>query len=89
MSITISAIRREAKGSAADELMALMSSKVSSGEYQTYMEALAAYAEENDIQEAQLKKIVGPALSDIIFKEACGLKMIRRGGRTAGIDSFT
>ena len=46
--------------------------------YDTYMEALSTYISENDLDEGEIRNIVGPSLKSILLKEASEMNLVHR-----------
>ena len=46
--------------------------------FETYMDALASYVEENDLDEGEIRSIVGPSLKSILLKEASDVNLVHR-----------
>lgn len=59
-----------------EELHHHIISQVQNGDYETHLEALAAYMEAHDIDMSQISKMVSPVLKDIIFEEAMEKNMV-------------
>ena len=86
--ISIADIKREVKTSAPDDLMLLLSQQVASGKHEGYISALAAWADENDIDYGSLRPMLPQALKELILSEASSLKMLKRSERIKTLEEF-
>lgn len=59
-----------------EELHREIVNQVKAGEYETHMEALAAYMERYDIDEKRIIELISPALKAIIYDEAISMNMV-------------
>lgn len=59
-----------------EELHREIVDQVKAGEYETHMEALAAYMERYDIDEKRIIELISPALKAIIYDEAISMNMV-------------
>lgn len=59
-----------------EELHHYIINQVQNGDYETHLEALAAYMEAHDIDMSQMSKMISPVLKEIIFAEAMEKNMV-------------
>lgn len=70
-------IQRQAKALDQDAVFDMLYEEVEIKKTEdSYMEALAKFIEENDLGEAEIRSIVGPALRQLILKEASVLNLV-------------
>lgn len=59
-----------------EELHRYIVEQVQSGAYETHLEAIAAYMEQNDIDMQQIAQLISPAMKGIIYNEAVNKNMV-------------
>ena len=78
----------EAEALDSEELHLQIISSVESGEYDSCIEALTAYAESHDIAPEDLKKYISPTLKDILYVESCKLGFIKDPNFSEAFDNL-
>ena len=59
-----------------EELHRYIVNQVQAGDYETHLEALAAYMEKSDIDMQQIAELISPAMKEIIYNEAVNMNMV-------------
>ena len=59
-----------------EELHREIVEQIKAGEYETHLEALAAYIEKYDIDNNKIASLISPAMKDIIYNEAVSMNMV-------------
>ena len=91
MNYNLSEIQKNAEILDSEALHLYLLNKVDSGEYDTCLEALTAYVEENDIDldtPSVMKKYISPALYGILYKEAMSKSMLKDESLSISLDDF-
>lgn len=88
MELNLSEIQKNSEMVDRDELHNIIYQKVNSGEYDTYLEALSAYIEENDVDEKSIKHMVSPTLVGILYQEAMEKNMLVDSSSHKSIEEF-
>lgn len=87
----LSEIQKNAEILDSEALHLYLIQKIESGEYDTCLEALTAYVEENDIDiesQAVMKKYISPSLMGILYKEAQDKSLLVDQGLPVSVDEF-
>lgn len=72
----MASIMKQASTLDQDAIFDMLFEQVEGGKYDSYMDALAAYVEKNDLSEEEIREIVGPTLRQLILKEASLLNLV-------------
>lgn len=91
MNYNLSEIQKHAEVLDSEALHMMILNQVRDGKYETCMEALAAYVEENDIElntPSAVKKLISPSLHGILYKEAVEKSMLTDKKFAMSLDDF-
>lgn len=91
MNFNLTDIQKNAEILDSEALHLYLLSKVESGEFDSFMEALSAYVEETDIDldnPSIMKKYISPALYGILYKEAMEKSMLKDTAHQMSVDDF-
>lgn len=72
----------------AEQLHNYIISKVNNGEYETCLEALSDYAEQNDLDMSNINKLISPVLRCILYKEASEKNLLSDNQNSFNLDTL-
>lgn len=91
LSLNLTDIQKNIEFIDSEALHLFLIEKVESGEYETCLEALAAYVEETDLDldtPALIKKFISPSLKEILYKEAMEKSLLKERMNSISVDDF-
>lgn len=86
--MNLNEIKQNAQEIDADQLHRFLIKEVQDGKYDTCLEALTSYVEENDVNLDTIQKHISPALKAIIYKEASDRQLIKDPLRSLSLEQF-
>ena len=74
--LDISEIKKISSQIDRDDFFLKMKAKVDSGDYESFIAAISAFLEEEDLSEKEIKELISPTLMGILEKEAVKLNLL-------------
>lgn len=84
----LSKIKSNAQCLDCEQLLEFLIQEVKDGKYDTCLDALVAYVEDNDISYTTITKQISPPLRAILYKEGVDKQLIRNPVKTMSLEAF-